>query len=593
VHDSRTGTDSRRLARLQELFDAASRLDAENRAAYLDRECAGQTALRLQVVSLLRSLEGESLIEPALRNAAAGPDLAEGHRIGPYRVIRVLGQGGMGVVYLASRADETFDKQVAIKLLSTGWLREDMKRRFQLERQILARLEHPNIARLLDGGTVDGAAYVVMEYVDGPPIDKHCRDGNLSIQERLILFRQVCDSVAYAHRNLIVHRDIKPGNVLMSGDVPKLLDFGIARLIGNEEMPGGPLTHTGDRLMTPDYASPEQVRGEPITTASDVYSLGVLLYELLTGERPFRSSGLTPEEMERAICTEEPPRPSSLMPRRGLEGDLDNIVLMTMRKEPSRRYASADQISEDVRRYLDGFPVIARKDTLTYRADKFIRRHKWGVTAGAAAIIMIVAFAAGMGLLARRVAAERDTAQTERSRAEQVSKLLLDTFQVADPARGDGNKVTAREILDRASNQVGKQTLDSATRARVLDTLGTVYKNLGVYDRSREELEQARDLRVKLYGSKSPEYAASLESLAMLADESGDWNRAEKLLRQAIGLRTGHSDQDKERALALADLATEIRRLGRLPEAEQVARRESILPGVSPERNHWRWLKPR
>jgi eukaryotic-like serine/threonine-protein kinase len=575
-----TATD---WALLQELFDSASQLPPGDRPAFLERACAGRTTLRTQVEALLLSLDSESVLEPAVRRAVSDTARAAGDRIGPYEVIRALGEGGMGVVYLAARADDAFQKVVAIKLLRTAWLSDDMRRRFQLERQILARLEHPNIARLLDGGTVDGAPYVAMEYVDGLPIDQYCREPGLSVPERLRLFRQLCDAVAYAHRNLVIHRDIKPGNVLVTAGVPKLLDFGIAKLLQSEGTPGGlALTQTGDRLMTPDYASPEQVRGESISTASDIYSLGVLLYELLADERPFRTSGLTPGEIERAICTEEPPKLSTRAPRRNLEGDLDNIVSMAMRKEPARRYASADQLSEDIRRYLDGFPVTARKDTWSYHASKFIRRHKVAVAAAAAASVTIVGFAVGMSLLARRVTVERDTARTERTRAQQVSHLLLDTFRVSDPEQGDPGKVTAREILDRAAETIGKQNLDPAIGANMYETLGQVYENLGVYDRSRQEFDRARSLTLKLYGSGSSQYAHILENLAGLSGETGAWDESEKLLRQAIALRAKHPDIADDRAGALLTLSTVLRKQGRYPEAERAARDSIAIFRQSP-----------
>jgi serine/threonine-protein kinase len=558
-------------ARLQELFEAASQLPPEQRPDFLDRECAGQSTLRTQVESLLRSLDGESVIERAVRGAVAAA-ASPGDRLGLYQVIRILGHGGMGVVYLAARADDAFQKVVAIKLLRTAWLSDDMRRRFQLERQILARLEHPNIARLLDGGTVEGAPFVVMEYVDGLPIDQYCRERGLSVRERLALFRQLCDAVAYAHRNLVIHRDIKPGNVLVAEGTPKLLDFGIAKLLQSDAEGGAmTLTQTGDRPMTPDYASPEQVRGEPISTGSDIYSLGVLLYELLADERPFRTSGLTPGEIERAICTQEPPKPSTRASRRGLEGDLDNIVAMAMRKEPARRYATAEQLSEDVRRYLEGFPVAARRDTWRYRASKFVRRHKLAMSGAVAMTALIIAFAVGMALLARGVTVERDSARAERTRAQQISNFLLDTFKVSDVQDSDPNKVTAREILDRGAETIAKQNLDPAINADMLDTLGLVYENLAVYPRAQQELERARELKLKLYGPASAEYAHTLDAMAGLKAETGAWNEAEKLARQVIALRVGHPEMDQERGGTLLTLSMTVGKLGRYEEARQAA----------------------
>ena len=575
-----------RWARLQAIFAAAADLSRDERDHYLDRECANDPTLRLQVESLLLSLDGAGTrIGNAVGNAAAeacGTEEAfpPGSWLGPYQIVRPLGHGGMGAVYLAVRADDQFRKQVAVKIMRAGWHSPAALARFRTERQILADLEHPYIARLLDGGTVAGAPYVAMEYVDGVPIDQYAREGGLTVPERLRLFRQLLEAVAYAHRNLIIHRDIKPGNVLVSGGVPKLLDFGIAKLLGPDGLPETlALTEAGERLMTPDYASPEQVRGETITTASDIYSLGVLLYELVTGERPFQTGGQSPGEMERAICTQDPERPSTRAARRELAGDLDNVILMAMRKEPERRYASVDQFSEDIRRYLEGFPVSARRDTWGYRASKFVGRHKLGVVAAAALAATIVGFGIGMGVLARRAAAERDTARTERNRAEQVSKLLLDTFRIADPAHGDGNRVTAREILDRGADQIERQAIDGGTRADMLDTLGEAYQNLGIYDRSRKELEEARDLRLKLYGAESAPYALSLHHLGVLLQRSASWAESEKLLRAAIAIRAREPEMAEGQADSLAWLSVTLLNQGRPADAETAARESLAIRG--------------
>ena len=391
--------------------------------------------------------------------------LLEGQVIGPYKLIRKIGQGGMGAVYLASRDDDEYKKRVAIKLVKRGMDSEEVLNRFRHERQILASLDHPNIARLLDGGTTeDGLPYFVMEYIEGTPVDTYCDERRLSINERLNLFRKVCSAISYAHQNLVVHRDIKPGNILVtSNGEPKLLDFGIAKLLNPELYAQTILTTAlSTRLMTPDYASPEQVRGRKITTATDIYSLGVVLYELLTGHRPYRIKSYTQEEIERIICRETIEKPSTAINRvvtgkdgaqqtaitpeivsetregqpeklrKRLAGDLDNIVLMAMRKEPERRYVSAEQFSEDIRRHLEGLPVIARKDTFAYRASKFIRRNKIGVAAAAA--FLILAVTATALIINQSIRASR-----ERDKAQQVSRFLVELFNVSDPGEARGN----------------------------------------------------------------------------------------------------------------------------------------------------------
>jgi hypothetical protein len=331
-----------------------------------------------------------------------------GQRIGHYTIVERIGQGGMGAVYRAVRDDE-FRMEVAVKVLKRGT--DQALSRFRAERQILAQLQHPNIARLLDGGaTENGMPYFVMDYVRGAPLLDYAH--SLTIRQRLGLFRSLCAAVQYAHQNLVVHRDIKPANILVTADgTPKLLDFGIAKILDPAEDGQPTLTAAGLRLMTPDYASPEQVRGEPLTTATDIYSLGAVLYELVTGARPHHIDTWSPSAIEAEICTNEPRTPSSIAPN--IDADLDNLILMALRKEPQRRYASAEQFSDDVRLYLEGRPIRARKDTLRYRAVKFLRRNRTGVA---------VAALAAAGLISGTVAVERQANRAER-RFQQVRKL--------------------------------------------------------------------------------------------------------------------------------------------------------------------------
>ena len=403
---------------IKRIFDQAIERETDQRDAFLAEACAGDDALRVEVEALLEGhAQASGFIEqPVLDQAAqlleAIPnDSLVGQQVGSYKVLREIGHGGMGQVYLAVRADDEYKKRVALKIVRRGMDTQDIVRRFRHERQILAGLDHPNIAKLLDGGTTeDGLPYFVMEYVEGKPITDYCDDRKLSTVERLKLFRQVCAAIQYAHQNLVVHRDIKPSNILVTDEgIPKLVDFGIAKLL-NPDLSGLTLnpTATAMRLMTPEYASPEQVRGENITTASDVYSLGVVLYELLTGHRPYRVKNRLPHEILRIVCEGEPEKPSTAVSRveevstrdgshtitltpevvsrtregepeklrRKLRGDLDNIVMMAMRKEPQRRYTTVNQLSEEVRRHLEGMPVVARKDTWAYRAEKFVKRNK-------------------------------------------------------------------------------------------------------------------------------------------------------------------------------------------------------------------------
>jgi len=424
-----------RWRQIRDLFEAVLERTPQERAAFLDRACAGDAALRAEVEALL-SLDASAegfLDTSAVEMARAGrsdrsAESLVARRIGPYQVVREIGHGGMGTVYLAVRADDQYQKQVAIKLVKRGMDTEAIIGRFHNEQQILANLDHPNITRLIDAGTTeDGLSYFIMDYVEGLPIDVYCDTHHLSTAERLKLFRTACSAVHHAHQQRVIHRDLKPSNILVTAaGVVKLLDFGIAKVLRPEPHAGtAECTGMGLRPMTPEYASPDQVRGEALTPASDVYSLGVLLYVLLTGRRPYRIEGRTPQEIERAITDEAPEKPSAAVMKDGgrraeggkrkallsvlrprpsslkeLTGDLDNIVLMALRKEPERRYASAEQFSEDIGRHLEGLPVIARKDTLAYRSGKFIRRNKAGVLA-ATAILWLVMALMGVGIYLR------------------------------------------------------------------------------------------------------------------------------------------------------------------------------------------------
>ena len=438
-------------------------------------------------------------------------------RVGPYRLTRELGRGGMGTVYLAVRSDDAFQKRVAIKVLKRGMDTEAIVRRFRHERQILASLEHPYIAGLLDGGTTpEGLPYFAMEYVEGPTIVDYCEARGLDTSARLQLFRKVCAAVQHAHQNLIIHRDIKPQNVLVAADgTPKLLDFGIAKLL-NPELGGQTLAPTvvGFQLMTPEYASPEQVRGLPVTTATDVYSLGVLLYEMLTRRRPYRIESRTPAEIERVVCGSEPLRPSTAVTaveghgtgpdalteagatvphgpvlqrhttedagrlRKRLAGDLDNIVLKALSKEPSRRYVSVDQFSEDVRRHLSGLPVIARPDTVRYRAAKFVRRNRGAVAAAILVTLALVAGTIGTAWQAR-------VAQRERARAEQrfddvrtLANAAL--FDLHDAIRDLPGSTPARQLLvSKGLEYLDRLARDAGDRADLKRELAGAYVKLG------------------------------------------------------------------------------------------------------------------
>ncbi|HEV7611903.1 MAG TPA: serine/threonine-protein kinase [Steroidobacteraceae bacterium] len=526
----------------------------------------------------------------------------EADRIGPYRILRTLGVGGMGEVFLAERADAEFEQQVAIKVVFGG--SRGVQSRLKIERQILAQLDHPNIAHLLDGGSLpDGTTYIVMEYVEGVPIDVYCDSNRLDITARLRLFQIVCAAVHYAHQNLIVHRDLKPSNILVtSAGVPKLLDFGIAKLLDERQAGRHTLavTHADIRIMTPDHASPEQVRGLPITTSSDVYVLGVLLYKLLTGTSPFTIPSTRFADIERAICETDPPRPSHAIGadnsavsrsmadarnlssprlRRVLEGDLDNMVFMAMRKEPERRYGSAQQLASDIQRYLDGMPVIARRDTLSYRTAKFVRRHWVPVAAGVSVAFLILAFAMTTYLQSSRIAAERDrvaeqraAAERERVRAEEVSSFLVNLFKLSDPQENRGNQVTARELLDLGAKRLQAGLQDQpATKAALLATVGAVYDSLGQYKDALPILNESLALQPQ---SQAKARVGTLLELGRAHAGAGDLGGAEAPLQEALHLsQTDRGAGSQEAGRALWALGQLRHRQGQLADAKELYNR--------------------
>ena len=525
-----------RWRRLEEIFLAAADLPKTDRAVLLDAECGDDLDLRKDVESLLDSDDQSEgfIVRPlqaVAQNIADAEDVNVGHKIGPYRVLKTLGEGGMGKVYLAVRADDQYTREVAIKVMHASFgARPAMLARFRTERQILANLDHPNIARLLDGGVTDqGVPYLVMEYIDGMPLDRYCRTHSLPVEKRLRMFISVCSAVEYAHNNLVVHRDLKPANILVAADgIPKLLDFGIAKML-HPEVVDATQTRTAELLMTPEYASPEQVRGEPVTTSSDVYGLGVLLYELLAGVRPFRIDGKDPLQIARMICEQEPAPPST--EARELRGDLDRIVLMAIRKEPARRYPSAGQFAADIEAHLNGYPVRARTDKWGYRTGKFIRRHKLGVTATALVAIALIGAGIEMLLLAQRATREETIAQRE-------AQFMATLFRAATPEVARGRTITARDLLDQGAQRLDRELAgEPEVRASMLGNIAQAYHDLGLADRALPMAQNAFQLNAKMHGANSPEAASSLELLATLYRDEGKYMDAEPLFRQLADMR--------------------------------------------------------
>jgi len=543
--------NAERFRRLEELYDAAVAMEPGERTRFMDESCAGDEDLRRELQAAFHNAGSglTGLVAQAAAAATEAEDHWTGHRMGAYRIVRPLGRGGMGAVHLAVRDDDQFQKEVAIKTLKFELEGSSERSRFRHERQILAHLEHPHIARLLDGGTNEqGTPYIVLEYVDGVEITAWCEQRQLPTEQRLRLFRQVCEAVQYAHQHLVVHRDIKPGNILVTPEgVPKLLDFGIAKLLDASPITGPQptATATGVRLMTPDYASPEQVRGEAVSTATDVYSLGAVLYQLLTGKRPHALQNYDAVEIARVVCQTEI-RPPSTLGNRRLRGDLDNIVLKAMQKDPARRYASAEQLSEDIRRHLEGLPVAARPDTATYRAVKFVRRHRLGVIA-AAAVVAALAVGLGTSLHEARIA-ERRFAQVR----ELANTFLFQFYDQVTPLQGStavraSIVETARKYLDGLANDAGNDQGLILELAQAYERLGGVQfnslgANLGQWEGARQSYHRALDLYARLPVTRQAppdlrrKYANALLRLVSLEFNANHEDVAERSARQALSL---------------------------------------------------------
>lgn len=542
------------------LFDEALEMPSEARSLWLSDATANDAGLRREVESLLEALgeERDRFERPALLRSdppdrVPGPELPEvGTRVGPYRLVRQVGQGGMGVVFEAYRDDDHYRKRVAIKTISRGRDSDLILRRFRYERQILARLEHRNIAVLLDGGvTESGQPYFAMEYVEGIAIDQFADAQRLGIRERLQLFRQVCAAVQYAHQNLVIHRDLKPSNILVTADgTVKLLDFGIAKLIRPDDgSEGEGLTQPGITPLTTAYASPEQVRGEAVTTATDVFSLGLVLYKLLSGQHPFSRNLPSSDEVRRRIREDTPAPPSATVTaetaptadpsevrrlQRTLHGDLDSIVLMALRKEQLRRYPSVGHLGEDILRYLAGLPVAAQPDSLGYRTRKFVRRNRTGVMGGSAVVLALVGGLWTTAWQAQVAGRERDRARMEAAKATRVTRFMQEMFRSADP-RVDGKDVTVAEALGLAARRAETDlAAEPEVQAAVLSSIGRTWLGLGRYDNASGLLTRALDMERRFDDGHRAGVTEGLRYLAALEAERGNIDKAEPLFREAL-----------------------------------------------------------
>jgi tetratricopeptide (TPR) repeat protein len=519
-------------ARFHELLDSS---DAD-RALLLSRLALEDHALASEVQSLLAA-EAQG---PLGRGPAADPSSLVAEYAGPYRLLRRLGEGGMGVVFLAERQEAGFTQRVAIKLLRAGFLDPLLAEHVAHERRVLARLEHPNIARLIDGGTTpSGQPYLAMEYVEGDTLLDYATRRHLSLADRIRLFAEVCEAVHHAHQQLVVHRDLKPGNIMVGLDGrPRLLDFGISKLLDPDERGAGTRSSP---WLTPAYASPEQVRGGPVSTLCDVYALGVILYELLAGVRPYRLDGRSPGEAERVVCEVEPPLPSAQSPdpkvARALRGDLDTITLKALAKESARRYASAEQLGEDLRRYLAGRPVEARPDSWRYRAGKFILRHRTAMSAaGFAAALLVTATVVMIGQ-AKVTRRERHRAEVALAQSQEVTDHLISMFEAADPARVSTDPVVAREILELGVARADALTGQPLVQASLLDALGMIFLNLNENDRASDLITKALTIRQAHLAPDHPDVAVSLSHLGRALRGQSRYPEALERFQQALAIR--------------------------------------------------------
>ncbi len=602
--------DPERWQQVKRVLDGSQGKGAEELAAWLDEACGGDARLRARVERLLSYEDRLEAFTPAavVGLPRPGDDAAVGQRVGPYQLNELLGRGGMGAVYRAERV-EGFHQTVALKLMRAGIENPRALDRFQREREILAGLEHPNIARLLDGGADDrGRPYFAMELVDGEAIDRFCDRRRLSVRQRVELLLPVCDALQFAHRNLVLHRDLKPGNVLVdAAGTPKLLDFGIAKLMES----GVAAAKISGHLMTPRYASPEHFQDLPIATASDVYSLGVLLYRLLTGRLPCGLDDCGLAQVPIAICEERPVPPSlavaesadvgrgkearRLTPRtvavlrgcdppaveRQLRGDLDAILGKALDKRPEARYASVERFADDLRRHLDGYPVAARPRSFAYRAGKYARRHRVQLTMAAAVTLIVLGFTALLLRQLDRTQMARERAERERDRAEQVSSFLVDLFRAAEPDRTRAEP-SVRDLVDAGRWRLEHELEDvPEVRADLLNTLGQVYDRLGHYAAARETLDASLETLRQLHTGDHADVARALNDLAVQAFRRGDYERSERYSLECIAMRERlglTADLIKPRS----NLAAVLRLRGRLDEAAELYRQ-----GLARRRARW------
>ncbi len=574
---------------VKEILGAVMEAPPTRRMVTLNERCGGDEELRREIEALLEfdvtthDFSGEPFV--VLR-----PEGTEsvGEKVGPYKVLRLLGEGGMGTVYLAEQEDE-IGLRVALKVLHRGMNTDGVLQRFRTERKILAHLRHPLIAQIYDGGaTDDGRPYFAMEVVDGKPIDVYCRDAGLSVHERLALFQRVCEAVAASHRNLVAHLDLKPSNLLVTAEgTPKLLDFGIAKILDPASEMWTRMTALGQRPMTAPYASPEQILEKPLGTASDIFSLGVILYELLAGTRPFDGEGMA---LRYKIVENEPRRPSTVIKSRAdrearrlsrpLSGDLDAIVMKALRKEPEERYGSVERLSEDIGNYLAGLPVTARADSFRYRTGKFVRRNRWRLLTAAAFLTLVIGFLVTVAFQIRQVHQERELSILSMD----VFFTIVASLDLEDEKANPG----AEGILKRGAELFGERfTRHREAQAAVLNNVGRVYTFRGFYESATPLIELALEMRREMWGEDHLLVAESLHNLAELLSRQGEVEEAEKLARQALAIqRRLYNEPTRELTIGINNYGLRLSDQGRHSEAEKLYREALQMKIFLYDENH-------
>ena len=598
---------------LRNLYGLAQELSPSEQILFAEENCS-DPQMKKELLDLLHADESSihffdsltnSLIKPAFEELSDLPP--HSGNVNNYKLIRKIGRGGMGSVYLAERNDEAFTNRVAVKILRRGLDTDDILARFESERQILAQLNHPNITHLLDGGiTCDGRPYFVMEYVEGKPINRYCDDNKLDLNERLNLFFQICDALSYAHQNLVIHRDLKPGNILVTKNgFVKLLDFGIAKLLDDNFQHPITISQTGIRLMTPEYASPEQVSGKPMNTTSDIFQLGLVLYNLLTGCTTFSFKNKSLIETERVILDQQALKPSQKVnglshlrrkkvsanrntgPEKlisDLKGDLDTIVMNALQNDPAKRFQSVVEFKEEIERYLDGLPIRSKRQNFSYRTLKFIKRNQLPVATVSIFVATLISFFIFYNL---SITEQRNEAQKEALKAAQVTSFLMDLFEANDPTQFQGENLTAWQLLEQGEERIQLLEGQPEVQAQMFEVTGQIYRKIGQYERSEELLHHALEIRKEVLGHHHNETIDIYNELGLLYSDLGNFSMADSLLRLALNIQMESGSQyPGTLSETQFNLAYILRRMGNYNEAEELYRRSYELRHRTFGQNH-------